>query len=172
MSLNDVSTTVMVILGAPNEDSGALSPIAKSRYDKAYSEFLKMPTMKVLCTGGFGAHFNTSDTAHGELTKQYLINSGIPSSAFLEVAQSRFTFEDATLAKPIIAQAKASHLHLVTSDFHLNRVNYVFSHVFAHLTISSCAAVTPLPQTQLALLITHEEKAMLRELQNISRLLA
>lgn len=162
----------MVILGAPNDDSGVLSVIAKSRCDKAYDEFLKKPKMKVLCTGGFGEHFNTSKSPHGELTKQYLIDCGIPSCAFLDVAQSRFTFEDATLAKPIIKKARASHLHLVTSDFHLNRVNYVFRHVFPHLTISTCAATTPLSQTQVADLIEHEEKAMLREQENIKALLA
>jgi len=82
MNTDNISTTVMVILGAPNNGLGALSSIAKSRCDKAYSEFLKMPTMKVLCAGGFGAHLNISDTAHGELTKQYLLEQGIPKDVF------------------------------------------------------------------------------------------
>lgn len=170
MNTDDVSATVMVILGAPNDNRGKLSAIAKSRCDKAYSEFLKVPTMKVLCTGGFGDHFNTSSTAHGELTKQYLLEQGIPKSAFLETVLSRFTFEDAILAKPILAKIKINHLHLVTSEFHLARVHYVFKHVFPDLRLTTSAAVTPLPSEQLKQLIAHEEKAMLREQENINTL--
>lgn len=62
--------TVIIVLGAPNSSDGRLSVIAKSRYDQAYQTYLHNPKAKILCTGGFGAHFNTTDCAHERYTKQ------------------------------------------------------------------------------------------------------
>ncbi|WP_283710477.1 YdcF family protein [Pseudoalteromonas prydzensis] len=162
--------TVIILLGAPNNSDGSLTAIAKSRCDKAYQIFLQQPYCKLLCTGGFGAHFNTTNIAHGDLTKAYLIKLGVPASAFLPVALSRFTFEDATLAQPILASAGAKKAILVSSEFHIARVHYVFSHVFPHIEFICEAAITPLPKAELEQLAAHEEHAMEREKVNVKKL--
>jgi hypothetical protein len=64
------------------------------------------PKAKILFTRGFFAHCNTTDCAHGQYTKHYLIELGVVSEpAFLDIALSCFTFKDALLAKPILASA-------------------------------------------------------------------
>ncbi|CAM3955211.1 MULTISPECIES: YdcF family protein [Pseudoalteromonas] len=163
-------SSVIILLGAPNNSDGSLTAIAKSRCDKAYQVFLQQPYSKLLCTGGFGAHFNTTNTAHGDLTKAYLIKLGVPENAFLPVALSRFTFEDATLAEPILASAEAKKAILVSSEFHIARVYYVFSHVLPHIEFSCEAAITPLPEAELEQLVAHEKHAMERERSNVEKL--
>lgn len=161
--------TGIVVLGAPNEVDGTLSVIAKSRCDKTFEEYLKCPNSYVICTGGFG-NFNLSVYPHGSLTQQYLMDLGIPQEMFLKHVPSRFTFEDATLAKPVLAGANIEKLVLVSSEFHLKRVEYVFRHVFPDLVIECVAAKTPLSDKEIAKLKAHEVFAMKREKENILKL--
>lgn len=158
--------TAIVVLGAPNKPDGRLSVIAKARCDKAYAVFRDHQHVSLLCTGGFGS-FNKSAYPHGELTKRYLVKQGIPVSRFLAHAPSRFTFEDATLAQPILDRAEIKKVLLVSSEFHIERVHYVFRHIMPLMEFECVPAVTPLPAEELALLRAHEQQAMLREEQNI-----
>ncbi|TGE85771.1 YdcF family protein [Pseudoalteromonas sp. KS88] len=158
----------IIVLGSPNCKSGELSKIAKSRCDKAFQLYTQNPSCKVLCTGGFGEHFNTSPFAHGELTKDYLIKQGISRNAFLDVALSRFTFEDATMSLPILTANNIKKATVVSSEFHIKRVEYVFSNLISHIELNYLAATTPLDPAELELLYQHEEKAMIREKQNIA----
>lgn len=158
----------IIVLGSPNYPDGRLSIIAKSRCDKAFDLYVQYPGSKVLCTGGFGEHFNISSFAHGELTKAYLVELGIPDTAFIDVAQSRFTFEDATLSQPILAVNHIKKATIVSSEFHIKRVEYVFSNLISNIELKYLAATTPLDQAELEGLYQHEEKAMIREKQTIA----
>jgi len=158
----------IIVLGSPNYYDGRLSLIAKSRCDKAFQLYVQYPGSKVLCTGGFGEHFNTSRFAHGKLTKAYLIELGVPESAFLEIAQSRFTFEDATMSMPILTANNIKKATIVSSEFHIKRVEYVFSNLISNIELNYLAATTPLDKAELDLLCQHEAKAMIREKQNIA----
>ena len=168
---NSVIKTAIIVLGGPNNNDGSLSLIAKSRCEQAYQTYLKMPA-KILCTGGFGAHFNTTNHAHGEYTKRYLIELGIPESAFLPVALSRFTFEDALLTKPLLAAENITAATLVSSEFHIARVHYVFSHVQPNLELTLVSAKTPLSEIKLAQLYAHERAVMPREVKNVQQFIA
>lgn len=159
---------VIVVLGGPNDDKGNLSTIALSRCDLAWSVFKSVTSCKVLCTGGIGDNFNPTKVAHGEYTKQYLINKGIPAKAFLETVHSRFTFEDAVLSKPILQLANARHITLITSDFHMNRARYIFSHVFKDYDIDFMASDTLLSPHELTRLQAHELSVMEREAINVA----
>jgi hypothetical protein len=48
----------IVVLGSPNDENGKLLPIAISRCEKAFSEYVRIGECKILCTGGFGQHSN------------------------------------------------------------------------------------------------------------------
>ncbi len=169
---NSEIKTALIVLGGPNNNDGSLSVIAKSRCQRAYQIYQANPSVKVLCTGGFGAHFNTTNHAHGEYTKSYLIELGIPESAFLPVALSRFTFEDALLTKPILIAEHITEAILVSSEFHIARVHYVFSHVQPNLELTLVSAKTPLSEIKLAQLYAHERQAMQREEANVFKLLS
>lgn len=163
--------SVIIVLGSPNDDEGKLSPIAICRCKQALKEFEKNKCVQVICTGGFGENFNTTLKPHGFYTQQYLIEKGIPKEQFLPIPESRFTLEDATLAKPIIDKNHITDIILVTSDFHMPRAKLVFAEIFKSITpqvnFIYAPSKTLLPATELASLYAHEKKAIVREIKNI-----
>lgn len=122
--------TVIVLLGASNDQEGNLSDIAKERALKARDLFLKEKDVVILITGGFGSHFNTTTHSHASYLKQYLLQQGIPETYFLGFALSGHTVEDAVMAKKIIDTHLIRSIVVVTSDFHTMRVRIVFTKVF------------------------------------------
>ena len=132
---------IIIILGHANSKKGQLSDIYKSRLEKGYREFIKKKNhkkdFKILCTGGFGWHFNKTKKPHGRYGEEYLLSRGVPEKCFLPVAMSKNTIQDALLSKKIIDGLKDNRLLrnkisliIVSSDFHMPRVKYIFARVF------------------------------------------
>ena len=92
---------ILVVLGSPNSSKGKLSIMSKERLDFCLERFNN--NMMILCTGGWGSHFNTTKEPHAYYTKNYLIKKGIPEDRFLENALSGNTVEDAVKTKEIIS---------------------------------------------------------------------
>lgn len=151
---------VIVILGSPNDAQGRLSSIALERCSKALAEFREHPGYAVLPTGGWGKHFNTTDKAHGFYVRQELVARGIPEMAFLPVAESTNTIEDARKSRQILDAYPGAELIVVTSDFHTARAKYLFEHEFPERRIIISASKTELPPDELARLHEHEHKAL------------
>lgn len=122
---------LIVVLGSPNSDKGELYSVAKERCELALAEYAKRPGWKILLTGGYGAHFNTTDQPHAAYLKRYLLDRGIPERAIVEFAESTNTLQDASLAKPIVLKYAAPEIVVITSDFHLDRARYIFKREFA-----------------------------------------
>lgn len=156
----------IVILGSPNDKHGKLLSIAISRAEAALAEYNKTRDCKLLCTGGFGEHFNSTNIPHGQYMQEYLIDNGISPSSFIEIALSSFTLEDATLSKPILDKYSITRCILVTSDFHMARAKLVFNQVMPNMDIECLAAKTLLSEVALQKLIRHEKNAIKRELVN------
>ncbi|EDY84728.1 conserved hypothetical protein [Verrucomicrobiia bacterium DG1235] len=125
------SEKLIVVLGSPNGDDGRLFGVAEERCVAAVGLWKAEPDCRILLTGGFGEHFNRTETAHAEYLKRRLVELGIPGNRFLEFALSLNTLEDASKAKPIIAESGAKRCVVVTSDYHLDRASYVFRREFA-----------------------------------------
>lgn len=159
--------SVIIVLGAPNDDQGNLSEIALSRCQEALRIHKTQPQSKLLMTGGFG-EFNQTDMPHAYYSQRYLISQGVPETAFVDIALSRFTFEDATLAKPIVEQHGFSKITLITSEFHMPRAKLIFSQLFANLDLSYLEATTPLSVEKMQLLMQHEQSVMDRERANLA----
>jgi uncharacterized SAM-binding protein YcdF (DUF218 family) len=155
---------VIVILGSPNDKHGNLLPIAISRADAALAEYNKTSDCKLLCTGGFGDHFNLTNIPHGKYIQEYLIDKGVPSSSFTEIALSSFTLEDATLSKPILEQHFITSCTLVTSDFHMERAKLVFKQVMPSIYFDYVEAKTSADEVEFQKLVKHEKNAIKREL--------
>lgn len=153
---------VIVVLGSPNDDQGQLSSLALERCEQAWREFQAHPDYRVLPTGGWGEHFNTTDKPHSHYTRQELVRLGVPKVAFLPCAQSAHTGEDATLSRPILDQHPDAELIVVTSDFHAARVQFVFQREFPERGITLSTSVTNLPADELARLHAHESQALQR----------
>ena len=122
---------VIVVLGSPNSEAGELSTIAKERSELALAEYAKRPDWKFLLTGGYGAHFNTTDQPHAAYLKRHLVSRGIPAQEILEFVESANTLQDASFSKPIVLKHGVPEILVVTSDYHVDRARYVFEREFA-----------------------------------------
>jgi uncharacterized SAM-binding protein YcdF (DUF218 family) len=156
---------VIVVLGSPNFPDGTLGPIALDRLQGCLAIF--DPTKhKILCTGGFGAHFNTSPIAHANYLKNYLIEQGVPSAAFLPLALSSNTVEDAVMSLSILKKHEYKNLLILTSEYHLARVEFIFSEILKDFYLNFKAVTHHSMDDLLEPLIQHENLAMEQLISN------
>jgi uncharacterized SAM-binding protein YcdF (DUF218 family) len=156
---------VLVVLGSPNSPEGQLSEIARSRLDcvaDLYDE-----NKRILCTGGWGAHFNVAPKAHAIYAKEYLIKKGIPEQSFLEVAISSNTVEDAVKSKAILSRLDRPRISIITSDFHLDRVRLIFNEILKGFEIQFIGVKSGfLNKEELNSLTSHEQTAIQSIIRN------
>ncbi|SNS02108.1 ElyC/SanA/YdcF family protein [Flavobacterium sp. ov086] len=88
----------LVVLGSPNSEDGSLGYTALDRLDYCKAIF-EPKNNYIICTGGFGAHFNTTSKAHANYAMKYLMDKRVESQSFLEPALSGNTVEDAVMTK-------------------------------------------------------------------------
>ena len=150
---------VIVVLGSPNFPDGTLGPIALDRLQGCLSIF-NSQKHKILCTGGFGAHFNTSPVAHANYLKDFLILKGVPSTAFLPLALSSNTVEDAVMSKSILMKTVFKDLIIITSEYHVARVKFIFTEILKDFNLNFKAVTHHSIDDVLEPLIQHEKVAM------------
>ncbi len=157
---------LIVILGSPNDASGQLAEMGQRRVAKGYAEYQQRcgAGWKILLTGGFGAHFNTTAKPNAYYAQQLLLAWGVPADDIVEFAESGHTLEDATLARPIVQRYGVKRLLIVTSDFHLPRVRFIFEHIFPELelTFAEAAHLSLCSVAEQQRLIAHEAQALER----------
>lgn len=155
---------LIVILGAPNHDDGALSVMAQGRVALGYQLYCERRAAgwRLLLTGGVGEHFNRTPLPHAHYLQQWLLNKGVPAADIVDFALSRHTGEDALLARPIVERLGVRCLLVVTSDFHLARAEFIFRTVFPGYTLDFAGApylptCTPTEQNRL---LAHEARRL------------
>lgn len=156
---------VIVVLGSPNFPDGTLGPIAFDRLQGCLSIFDSIKH-KILCTGGFGAHFNTSPMAHANYLKNFLIEKGVPPTAFLPLALSSNTVEDAVMSLAILKDYEFKDLLIITSEYHLARVEFIFSEILKEFYLNFKAVTHHSMDDLLEPLIQHEKLAMQQLISN------
>ena len=156
---------VIVVLGSPNFPDGTLGPIALDRLQGCLSIF-NSQKHKILCTGGFGAHFNTSPVAHANYLKDFLILKGVPSTAFLPLALSSNTVEDAVMSKSILMKTVFKDLIITTSEYHVARVEFIFTEILKDFNLNFKAVAHHSIDDVLEPLIQHEKVAMDKLISN------
>jgi len=156
---------VIVVLGSPNFPDGTLGPIALDRLQGCLSIF-NSQKHKILCTGGFGAHFNTSPVAHANYLKDFLIQKGVPSTAFLPLALSSNTVEDAVMSKSILMKTVFKDLIITTSEYHVARVEFIFTEILKDFNLNFKAVAHHSIDDVLEPLIQHEKVAMDKLISN------
>ena len=155
---------VLIVLGSLNSPSGKLSDISKSRLN--YCANLYKKGNLVLCTGGWGDHFNTSANSHASYAKNYLLEKGISEDDFLDFALSGHTVDDAVKIKPIISNIEAIKFTIITSDYHLNRVTLIFKEILEGYNMNFIGVNSNLPKEEFDTAVAHEQKAIASILQN------
>jgi uncharacterized SAM-binding protein YcdF (DUF218 family) len=152
------------VLGSPNDEHGNLHSIAIERCECALRLHRDNPGWRLLLTGGFGAHFNTTGRPHAEYLRDYLGQRGVPTDSFLPTAPSQNTVEDASLSKPIAVAAGTRVVAVVTSDYHVARARWVFRREFADTDITLLFVATETNEGRcrldLAALRAHEREAL------------
>jgi uncharacterized SAM-binding protein YcdF (DUF218 family) len=151
---------VIILLGAPNDEKGRLSTIARERCEQAIREYKKHPDYKILPTGGFGSHFNVTDKPHAYYSSRYLISKGVPERDILEFAESSNTTEDAELSWPIIQKYGGERVIVVTSDFHIRRARIIFEKRFSEIHVIFTGSKTHLSEKELDKLKLKEKSAL------------
>jgi len=150
---------VIVVLGSPNFPDGTLGPIALDRLQGCLSIY-DPAKHKILCTGGFGTHFNTSPIAHASYLKNYLIEQGVSSAAFLPLALSSNTVEDAVMSISILKETEFKDLIIITSEYHVARVKFIFTEILKDFHLNFKAVTHHSIDGVLEPLIQHEKMAM------------
>ena len=155
---------MIVVLGSPNSEDGELYSIAKERCELALKQYAGRSDWKLLLTGGYGAHFNTTDQPHAAYVKHYLVKRGVPSQAIVEFAESSNTLQDASLSKPIVLKYKAPVILVGTSDYHADRARYIFEREFAgtgvRIQFSASQTEEEACEFDLETQIKHEQEAL------------
>jgi uncharacterized SAM-binding protein YcdF (DUF218 family) len=150
---------IIIILGSPNSPKGWLSKIAIGRAKKCLEIFDSAKDM-ILCTGGFGVHFNTSEKPHAEYLKRYLIKNGISEECFLPFANSCNTVEDATKAKEILLEYGVRKVTIITTHYHLKRVQLIFDEILSEFEITYLDVPNNMSVKSLLKFEKHEAKAV------------
>lgn len=154
---------VLVVLGSPNSPTGVLSDISKSRLNyclKCYSK-----EKLILCTGGWGEHFNTAKKSHATYAQEYLIQNSVQEKAFIEIALSSNTVDDAVKIKAITQKMDNIHLTIITSDYHLDRVKLIFEDLLKSFELDFIGVKSCLKKETYNALVNHEKKEILSILE-------
>ena len=150
---------VIIILGSPNSAKGRLSKIAIGRARQCLQIFNPENDL-ILCTGGFGLHFNVTSTPHANYLMRYLINKGISKMYFLPFAYSSNTVEDATKSKDILLSNNFNKISVITTEYHSRRVKLIFDKILSefektYFYVSNNMSIKSLQKFQ-----KHESKAI------------
>lgn len=155
---------LIVVLGSPNDDQGNLSDMGRGRIELALQKYVELRPQgwKLLLTGGFGEHFNRTATPNAHYAKQLLVDRGLQEADFVEFALSRNTVDDALQSRPIVERHSCPSLLVISSDFHIPRVEFVFRSVFPDRTIAFAGApyLETRPAAERERLNAHEQKEL------------
>lgn len=151
---------IIMLLGSPNDNMGKLSQIAIDRNDCAFNIYKINKDIKMLCTGGFGKHFNNTNLPHAQYSKDYLISKGADENDFLPFILSSNTYEDLEMAKPVVEKENPDLLIVITSDFHIERVKLLYDRIIGYSKIIFISAMSTLSEEELQPIILHEKNAL------------
>lgn len=127
---------VIIVLGSTNDQSGNISDIGLQRLNKGISLLNAIKGSRVILTGGFGSHFNSTNIPYSTYAKEFLIKNNVNKNRILDCVLSTNSIEDATLTLPLIKEINPHNIHIVSSDFHMERVKYIFNNVFSGMNLS------------------------------------
>ncbi len=159
--MNDLEGLI-IVLGSPNDDKGNLSKMALARAKTAIFSYQNHTNYKLLLTGGYGPGFNRTSKPHAFYLKKYLLNQGIANDSIVEFAESAYTADDAFKALPIVKKYNPKKLCIISSDFHMGRVSYIFDKLFKEYELSYISApyLDSCDESEAKRLIEHEQRSL------------
>jgi uncharacterized SAM-binding protein YcdF (DUF218 family) len=155
-----VVPSLLITLGAPNDMQGVLSPIALGRARAAIREYRRRPGCKLVVTGGYGKHFNTTDKPHAHHVTRFLLEGGVAAADMTQIADSSNTVDDARLSMPVVERFDVHVLCVITSDFHRERAGLIFRVFYPHHALEVIGEPTELPPEERQRVCEHETRAI------------
>ncbi|QLC24284.1 YdcF family protein [Parasphingopyxis algicola] len=151
------------ILGAPNDENGGLSQLARARVETAASickdRLASGRRPLIVPTGGHGAHFNRGPRPHWVYVRRDLLLEGVPEEAISKTGlESGNTVEDVAMIARYTADHGCSACSVVTSAFHIERCTLLFGCLAPFLTVQFLSANNPPDLGEEATI--HEQKAI------------
>ena len=151
---------LIMVLGAPNDDNGQLSPIAIDRLYRAFDLATCYSTAKIICTGGKGEHFNNTSKPHYYYAQEFLILKGIPKERFLKGIASTNTVQDFSMSKSFLEKYNPDLLIIITSEFHIERVKLIAEKIIPKIKKFYASVASSLTEEELKPLKEHEKNAV------------
>ncbi len=152
--------TIIMVLGAPNDEYGHLSAVALDRLYRAYDLAINNESALILCTGGQGDHFNITDKPHTYYAQNFLSLKGINPNRFLPGIPSKNTIEDFSLSKETLEEINPDLLIIITSEFHMERVQLISETIVPSINKFFVSVSSSLLDSELRPLMEHEKIAV------------
>lgn len=153
---------LIIVMADSNTFDGNLSPIAIDRALGTLKFLKNNPDFQVLCTGGFGSHFNTSEYPHAQYLQNFLLEEGINHNRFVEFALGENTLEDIQLCDKIISRYEPDIIAVITSDFQLERIRFIFQKYSNYQYFVFLEVRTNLYEEEMERLVRLEQQALNR----------
>ena len=112
-----VESDCIVIPGARVDDNGLPGPSLQGRLDRALELYEQGWSKNFVCTGGRGE----SGFVEAEISRQVLIDAGVPESAIALEGMSHTTWENFTFARDEMRRKDWKSCLVVTDPFHIQR---------------------------------------------------
>jgi uncharacterized SAM-binding protein YcdF (DUF218 family) len=107
----------------------ALDPESVARAELAISKF-SSNEYDVLVTSGW-AYRQDCTTAIADVVKNYIVErSDIDTKFIISLTQARDTVGDAVFCLDFFSNVKAKEIHIITSDYHVDRTRIIFNSIF------------------------------------------
>lgn len=123
---------IIVVLGGGIDLQGKIPPYVYSRLDKAI-ELHKSLGCRILVSGEYSFLYDKVKPPFTEAfeMRRYLLGKGTPEDIILKEEQSKDTIGNAYYSKKyIFIPKKEKEAVIITSDFQVERVNYIFRKIF------------------------------------------
>ena len=152
-------TRYVFILGAPNDVDGRLSLTSLARIDTAERLYRDDPKIRVVVTGGYGAHFNRAQRPHrvyvgDELGRRGIVIEEVPD----DLMASANTVQDALSIESFVEAKGLSAFEVITSAFHVARCHFIFDCVFTSARVALHSAADP--ADLMPSVVEHEARAL------------
>lgn len=123
---------VIVVLAGGITNQETLPESVKKRILLAKKFYDQKASPRILMSGKWSKYWDYIPPQHTEamLMRQYAVSLGLPKSSILIEEHSQNTFENAFYVSKLFLEPRLwKKVLVVTSDFHINRAQYIFKQV-------------------------------------------
>jgi len=121
----------ILVTGSGVSPEGNLTQIGKSRVQKAVELYNKNIAKRILMSGKYSHNFSyIPQKTEAQAMKEYAVILGVQESHIFTEEDSLDTIGNAYFTKQFMKKMNWKNIILVTSNFHLARIEYIFKKVY------------------------------------------